>query len=76
MRIAEKAGIPADALQVMGGKKKYLSVNQHLFTIPGDAGLLPSDWKHVFDAIGLAQFAAEKYVYETTKARLLAAARS
>ena len=76
-RIATRAGM-GDTL-IMGGTDKYLSVVPGSATaksIYGTDDLSPSDWKHVFDAIGLAQYAAEKHLYQTTKDRMLTAARS
>ncbi len=75
-RIATRGDMPDTVL--MGGKDPYLSVVPNSATarsIFGAGDMVPSDWKHVFDAIGLAQYVAEKYLYLTTKEKMLTAAR-
>lgn len=67
--------IPSEAVREMGGKEPYCTIDTKLFPIPGAEALNPGDWKHVLDAVGLAQYAAEKYLYEDRKARLLSAVR-
>jgi hypothetical protein len=60
--------------RIMGGKDPYCVPNHPEF-FPNGASFNDSDWKHLNDAIGLAQYAAERYSYETTKARMLTEAR-
>lgn len=72
-RILQRAGIPDRNMVQQGGKDSYMVCTVQ---VPGSASLNPGDWKHVNDAIGLAQWAAERHKYETTKQQLLAQARS
>lgn len=76
-RIAKRAGM--EDTVIMGGKDGYLSVLANSMTaksIYGTGDLSPSDWKHAFDAIGLAQYAAEQYFYQTNKTRMLSQSRA
>jgi hypothetical protein len=71
--ILQKAGVPFNTVVVLGGKKPYCSLLTS--DIPGSSDLNPGDWKHVVDAIGLAQYAATRYLKESRKAAALAAVR-
>ncbi len=72
IRILLRAGITHH--KVMGGKDRYLAP-MHPEQVPGGSQLRDSDWKHVNDAIGLAQYAADTYQYQTAKAKALLEAR-
>lgn len=63
-RILAHAGIDDSRISVMGGKEPYCSVS-------GYENINPSDWKHVTDAIGLAQYAAKMYKFNEDKRRFL-----
>lgn len=77
--ILARAKVPAQAIGQMGGKEPYCTITTtgpNGYPIVGAENINHSDWKHVIDAIGLAQYAAERYLHETAKAKALAAARA
>lgn len=76
--ILARAKVPVQFIGEMGGKEPYCFIYPDYANanISGASDLTPSDWKHVIDAIGLAQYAAERYTFETSKAKALAIARS
>lgn len=63
-RILAHAGIEPHRIKVMGGKDPYCSVS-------GFEHINAGDWKHVTDAIGLAQYAAKQYKFQIDKTRFL-----
>ncbi len=66
-RILHHAGITG--FDVMGGKEPYC--------VPHDRrGHNKGDWKHIMDAIGLAQYAATRYLDEHRKQKYLTQARN
>ena len=71
-KILSKAGMAVG--KIMGGKEPYC-VPTNPEVINGGDVLNDSDWKHVVDAIGLAQYAAETYLFEKRKQELLHEAR-
>lgn len=73
--ILNRAKVPASHVREMGGKEPYCSILPS-FPIIGAEELNPGDWKHVLDAVGLAQYAAETWLFQDRKTKLLNAARS
>lgn len=59
-RILAKAGIDEKFLVPMGGNDPYLAVSEDAL-IRNSGKIILSDWKHLTDAVGLAQYAAEKF---------------
>ena len=74
-RILTKSHIPESAWLKGGGREPYLGVREFGGIERLDA-INPGDWKHITDAIGLAQYAAERWKAETLKKRLLQEARN
>lgn len=72
-RILNKAGIPADYVGEAGGKDPYCYIKAGPWH---DAFPNKGDWKHLCDAIGLAQYAAKRYSDDFSKTTALAKARS
>lgn len=75
-RILTKAGYADDEIVVCGGKDCYCTiVAPKAALLPGWEHMHHGDWKHVTDAIGLAQYAAERYLTEIRKQELLSKVR-
>jgi len=74
-RILTAAGIEDELWVYKGGPSgKYIAISKDA-GIPGQADLNLGDYKHVVDAIGLAQYAATRYRDENLKAKFLKEAR-
>jgi hypothetical protein len=79
VKILTKSGIirPGATYKVMGGKDPYaVPLDPPASIFPGGEFCNDSDWKHLNDAIGLAQWARDRYHYEIDKAAALQAART
>lgn len=74
-RILTKAGIGPSYIFEKGGKNPYCGIQATGCSNIGDMDLSHGDWLHVTDAIGLAQYAAERYVTEMRKQELLSKVR-
>jgi len=72
-KVLAKAGI--SSYEIMGGRNPYCRPAMPA-SCNGTEQLNESDYKHVVDAIGLAQYAAETYLFERRKQELLKEARS
>lgn len=66
-RILTRAGYAPDQIFEAGGKEGYCYVK--------DSNYNKGDWKHLTDAIGLAQWAADQYLNEQKKQGYLSQAR-
>jgi hypothetical protein len=73
-RILRAAGVPEIYWMENGGKDKYMAVAGGAG--PPWAGFNRGDFKHILDAVGLAQYAATRYRDEQLKARYLQEART
>lgn len=72
-RILIKAGVHPTQMFEAGSKDPYCGCLKDV--VVGSRDLNSGDWKHVTDAIGLAQYAAERYLTETRKQELLTKVR-
>ncbi len=70
--------IQAGTVTKAGDDRRYMQLKAEApwDLIPGQEGITPGNWKHVLDAVGLAQYAAKTWKAETRKSELLMEARS
>ncbi len=74
----EQHWVEAGTITSQGDDRRYFQLHPEApwDLIPGQEGITPGNWKHVLDAVGLAQYAAKTWKAEQRKAELLDEARS